>query len=604
MIRTCATKTNFLLSLRRLLVYAGSTPGPSGGFGPRVFSDGMRGSRSKPHRRARGPTRADAITGSGSQQPSAALMTSDSRTQHWLGEGLSGAFAVICAAMLVLVCAAGIPSQAYGSEGSGIEPAAQSDTRSVAVVGGDLYALVVGISQYQNPDIPPLTVSHKDAADFAGFLQSQQELFNKTRLRLLVNEQATRDEIVKYLYYEIPKAGKNDTVILFFSGHGTIDPMRPGQFFFLSWDADPAYLEASAINMSGLRFLRELDCPRVVMIADACHAGGFSRWSPKMAAVPVKAFMQDFLASSGRVIITSSRPNEFSLETERLRNSVFTHYFIDGLKGAADFDGNGVISVNEIYTYVYDRTRNETDGAQHPQFEGTVEGIFPLALAANLPARPRTVLELFVSPPGAEVMVDGRLVGKTNPDGAMQLKYIPMGRPVPVTVRKPGWKKKDLEPLLFSEARREIRLPAMKLDPAVAAVEIRTDPDRVGIKIGGRGAGRTGSDGKLMVRDVQVAVPLEVEFQKTGFRTELLTLAIPESFEGKLFRTAPVKMIKETGTPPAPAERAKSSSETGPAMSELPGRPQIREMTPAEPPAREREPVSSDPATRYLRFDH
>ncbi|MEW6350868.1 MAG: caspase family protein [Thermodesulfobacteriota bacterium] len=535
---------------------------------------------------------------------SATRMTSDSQPQRRPGVEFFGACAVVCAAMLVLACVAGMASQARATESPGNDPPPQSDTQSAAVVGGDLYALVVGISTYRNPDIPALNVSHRDAKDFAQFIESQKELFNKTRLKLLVNEEATRAEIVKYLYYEIPKAGKNDTVILFFSGHGTIDPMRPGQFFFLSWDADPGYLEASAINMSGLKFLRELDCPRVVMIADACHAGGFSRWNPKMATVPVKSFMQDFLASSGRVIITSSRPNEFSLETERLRNSVFTHYFIEGLKGAADFDGNGVVSVNEIYTYVYDRTKNETDGAQHPQFEGTVEGVFPLALAANLPARPQTALDLFVSPPGADVVVDGRLVGKTNPDGSMHLKYVPMGRPVPITIRKPGWKKKDLEPLHFSEAKREIRLPAMKLDPALAAVELRTDPDRVSVKIAGRNAGRSGNDGKLMVRDVQVAVPLEVEFQKPGFRSELFTLAIPESFEGKLFRTSPVKLMKETGTPPAPAERARSSTESPTTLSELPSRTPIREITPLEPPAREREPVPADPATRYLRFDH
>ena len=137
------------------------------------------------------------------------------------------------------------------------QPASPAQSYDVGL--GDLYALVVGVSKYRHPKIPQLKVSDRDATDFAGFLQAQDKLFRKIHITLLKNEEATRSEVTKHLYYKIRQAGKDDTVILFFSGHGTDDPNMPGEFFFVTYDADPDYLEASTVNMSGMKFLNRLD---------------------------------------------------------------------------------------------------------------------------------------------------------------------------------------------------------------------------------------------------------------------------------------------------------------------------------------------------------
>ena len=94
--------------------------------------------------------------------------------------------------------------------------------------------------------------------------------------------------------------------------------------------------------------------------------------------------MEMFKEASGRVILSSSRPNEFSQERPNLSNSVFTHYLLKGLRGEADIQRNGVITLPEIYDYVYDRTKGETEGAQHPQMEGAVAGRFPIAVLGQL----------------------------------------------------------------------------------------------------------------------------------------------------------------------------------------------------------------------------
>ncbi len=461
-------------------------------------------------------------------------------------------WAVCVLFLLVFAASAALPLGSLAAAGEGLNaPSEQVVSVVPTLAGGDLYALVVGISKYKNKAIPALKVAANDAKKFAEFLGTQKELFKDTKVTLLLNEQATKAELEKYLFYELRKAGKDDTVFVFLSGHGAIDPKRAGEFFFLSHDADPDFLEVTALNMSGLRFLKKMDCPRVVLVADACHAGGFSKWRTKAAVIPIKNFINDFSSSAGRVVISSSRPDEYSLEAPRMENSVFTHYFLKGVEGAADADSDGVVTINEAYRYVYDRTKVETEGAQHPQFEGAVEGVFPLALTVDLRGRPVTTLQILADPPAAEVFVGGRLVGKTNPDGSIYLKYLPLGRPVAVKLRKEGWMPKEVGPFIFSKGKLHHKTRPLKLKPALASLEIRTTPGRVAVKIDGRSAGTTGRDGRLIVHGIQVAVPHTIELRKTGFEDDSLMLSVPLSFIGKKFKRDKITLARSARDRPA-----------------------------------------------------
>jgi len=256
---------------------------------------------------------------------------------------------------------------------------------------GNLYALIVGVSSYRNATITQLKVSDKDAKDFARFLEGQSGLFKRVNVKLLTNEQATKAAVEESLHYWLRKSGKDDTVLLFFSGHGADDPYHPDKFYFVVHDSDPRNLQGTAINMSGLEFIRPLDSKRVVLIADTCHAGGYSMQGTKRVEPVFQRFLSQFKESQGRIIITSCQPNELSMEKPGLPNSVFTHYLLEGLAGKADSNGDGVVTLKEAYEYVYEKAKEATKGIQHPQFEGRFVGMFPLALAMlnNRPAETR-----------------------------------------------------------------------------------------------------------------------------------------------------------------------------------------------------------------------
>ena len=244
---------------------------------------------------------------------------------------------------------------------------------------GDLYALVVGVSKYRDPKIPKLDLSEKDARAFGDFLKTQNEIFKETRVTYLLNEKATKLEVEKYLYYTLPKAGLDDTVILYFSGHGAFEPIRPTEFLFLPYDVETEFIGTTGVKMSGLEFLKGVNAERVLIIADACYAGGFSQMKPKSLAPSLDLFMQEARNSSGRAIITSSKLGELSWEAPNAKNSVFTHNFLEGLKGKADKNKDGIVTLNQAYEYAYAKTNEETAGRQHPQFEGKLVGHFPLS---------------------------------------------------------------------------------------------------------------------------------------------------------------------------------------------------------------------------------
>lgn len=284
---------------------------------------------------------------------------------------------LLCAMALIITFPSG--TFAAGATNPGSADARQQARPSASLKTGDLYAIIVGVSKYRDSKIPRLELSDKDARAFGDFLKSQNEIFKETNVTYLLNEKATKLEVEKQLYYSLPKAGKEDTIILFFSGHGAFDPIRPTEFLFLPYDTEPDYIGTTGVKMSGLEFLKGVNAERVLIIADACYAGGFSQMKAKSVQPSVEMFLHEVRNSSGRAIITSGTEKQLSWEAPNAKNSVFTHNLLEGLKGKADKDKDGIVSLDEAYQYAYAKTKEETGGRQHPQKEEKIVGAFPLS---------------------------------------------------------------------------------------------------------------------------------------------------------------------------------------------------------------------------------
>ena len=143
--------------------------------------------------------------------------------------------------------------------------------------------------------------------------------------------------------------------------------------YLLPHDANRADLFGSALSMEELsRILQRLRAERVVLIIDSCFsgaAGGRTPYEPIIASRGV--ITEEFLArianlGKGRVILTASGSREVARESNKHRHGVFTHFLLEGLRGAADIDRDGRIDVDEIYKYVSQKVSAATHGQQNP----------------------------------------------------------------------------------------------------------------------------------------------------------------------------------------------------------------------------------------------
>jgi uncharacterized caspase-like protein len=74
------------------------------------------------------------------------------------------------------------------------------------------------------------------------------------------------------------------------------------------------------------------------------------------------------------MILTASDANEVSMEKDEFQHGVFTYYLLEALRGKGDLDGNGIITLEEVYHYVSTKVPQATGQDQHPVKKGEMTG--------------------------------------------------------------------------------------------------------------------------------------------------------------------------------------------------------------------------------------
>ena len=188
-------------------------------------------------------------------------------------------------------------------------------------------------------------------------------------------------------------AQKDDTVVIFFAGHGAPEVDTRGlerdglAKYLIPSDADPDDLYSTALPMDELQTIfGRIEAERVVAFLDACYsgaAGGRTFAAKKTRAGSVDdLFLERLTRSKGRAIITASRPSEVSIELPELGHGIFSYYLVNALKGAGDLNRDGIVSLQEVYEYLEQQVTAKSravGGNQHPVMKGELEGVLPLA---------------------------------------------------------------------------------------------------------------------------------------------------------------------------------------------------------------------------------
>lgn len=247
---------------------------------------------------------------------------------------------------------------------------------------GKIWAVVVGISRYKA--VQPLRYADRDAMAFQEYVTEHLGV-TKDRLMLLLNEEATLTNLKRTLGTELKrKAGEKDTVLIYYAGHGAPEADASSadedglEKYIVPYDADPKDLYTTGLPMREVETIFNRLAPeRVIFISDSCYSGataGRTFATASRRAVVSDAFMTRLSKGKGRVVLSASKASEISEEREDLGHGVFTYYFLEGLKGKADGDGDGMVTVDEVYAYVSKKVPEVTGQNQHPVRKGEVEG--------------------------------------------------------------------------------------------------------------------------------------------------------------------------------------------------------------------------------------
>ncbi len=178
-------------------------------------------------------------------------------------------------------------------------------------------------------------------------------------------------------------------------------------FVYYSGHADERYLHLRGAPLGFEELYEQLrSMPATVRIGvfDACRSGSILAAKGGTPAPLFDVKVVDEMTVHGLALLTSSGADELSQEQKALQGSVFTHHFVSGLRGAADLDHDGKVTLSEAYRYAYQRTEADTASTlvpQRPAFRYEIKGQGELALtwpskAAAALVLPRTEGERYV----------------------------------------------------------------------------------------------------------------------------------------------------------------------------------------------------------------
>jgi len=245
-----------------------------------------------------------------------------------------------------------------------------------------VWAVLVGINKYKH--LPPLKYAVNDAREIYRYLVEVNRV-PREQIWLLLDEDATLDRLRSVLGTQLRRqAAKEDTVLVFLAGHGATErdatsPDGDGlEKYLLPHNADPKDLYATALPMHEVaRVFQRISAERLVFLADTCYSGASGgRTVPVTGtrATLSPAFLDRLSQGKGRVILTASDANEVSAEQDALQHGVFTYYLLEALRGKGDVDGDGLLTVDEVYRYVATTVPQATGQEQHPVKKGEMTG--------------------------------------------------------------------------------------------------------------------------------------------------------------------------------------------------------------------------------------
>lgn len=203
------------------------------------------------------------------------------------------------------------------------------------------YVLAVGVSNYGDPNVN-LTQSTKDAKAFRDLMMSKSR-----DISILTSSYANHDNILATLKKIADRTQEDDRIVFFYSGHGSNN--------MIYTCSGPVYYSEIVNILASARSKQK------ICFVDACLSGTVSS-----ALTSGGSMKYDDIC-----FLVSSRADEYSAEHPLLGAGFLTQALLAGMRGKADANKNGEVTMLELFKYVaYDVSKRSND-YQHPQLYGS-----------------------------------------------------------------------------------------------------------------------------------------------------------------------------------------------------------------------------------------
>ncbi len=260
-------------------------------------------------------------------------------------------------------------------------------------------ALIIASSHYEDATLRKLVAPPQDAEALARVLQDPA--VGGFKVTTLLDQPSYR--VKREIQAFFADRQRDDLLLLYFSGHGIKD--EEGSLYFATADTQQKFLQATAVEASFVNdMMRRSLSRRQVLLLDCCHSGAFAHGMVAKAGATVDTRGQ--FEGRGRVVLTASDAMQYSFEGDEVKGegvrSVFTRILVQGLEsGDADVDGDGLVSLDELYDYVHRRVTDEAPHQSPRKWALDVEGEIFIAKNPS-PARrvelPAKLLEVIENP--------------------------------------------------------------------------------------------------------------------------------------------------------------------------------------------------------------
>ena len=237
----------------------------------------------------------------------------------------------------------------------------------------DAVAIIIGIQDYRR--VSKADFANNDARRFYDYAIRGLGV-RPENIKLLLDDKADDIEILGAFKNWLPlKTRKGQTdVYVFYSGHGY--PSDDGaSLYFLPHGVDRQFLDRSAIKQSDIVQALQAVAPKsVTLFLDACYSGQSRTGETLLAgARPISIQPKASTFPSNFTVLSASSPEQIASSSPELKHGIFSYFLMKGMEGEADQNKDGVITVQEMQSYLSDsvgRKAMSLSRTQQPQVVG------------------------------------------------------------------------------------------------------------------------------------------------------------------------------------------------------------------------------------------